>query len=161
MEAFRKLPGEQLIIIGDYDNNAISLVHQLIEDCPSNVIFKFYVDYEELIEYYANCKGFIITSQDEDFGMTPVEAMACGTPVIAYRGGGYLESVVENKTGVFVDSLELTDLMRVWKQFDKEGAKKIKAKDCIKQADKFSLKRFEEQMRKLVDESVREHARIA
>ncbi|MDP3724131.1 MAG: glycosyltransferase, partial [bacterium] len=47
------------------------------------------------------CTAVLFASEDEDFGMTPVESMLCGTPVVAYYGGGYKESVVEGKSGVF------------------------------------------------------------
>jgi glycosyltransferase involved in cell wall biosynthesis len=55
---------------------------------------------------YAKASGFIALATDEDFGMTVVESIASGTPVLAYRGGGYLESVTEGVSGVFVDSLD-------------------------------------------------------
>lgn len=56
----------------------------------------------ELYSYYKKAKGFIAAQKDEDFGITLVEAMAAGTPVIAFKGGGYEESVIEGKTGVFL-----------------------------------------------------------
>ena len=73
---------------------------------------------EELYRYYGQCKAFLALATDEDFGLTPVEAMAAGRPVIAFRGGGYLESVIEGKTGVFFDRPTSTSLARVLKDFD-------------------------------------------
>lgn len=53
-------------------------------------------------EYVARCRGFVLTAK-EDFGIAPVEAMAAGRPVVAYRAGGALETVIEGVTGVFFD----------------------------------------------------------
>jgi glycosyltransferase involved in cell wall biosynthesis len=53
----------------------------------------------ELIELYAECKGFVATAIDEDFGMTPVEAMASGKCVLAVDEGGFRESVIDGETG--------------------------------------------------------------
>ena len=70
-----------------------------------NIEFLGEVTDEEKFELMKNSKAYIFAATDEDFGITPVEAMSVGTPVIAYRGGGLLESVVEDKTGVFFDEL--------------------------------------------------------
>ena len=58
---------------------------------------------EKLPRLYAEAKGFIALARDEDFGITPVEAMASGTPVIAFNGGGFKESVVDGVTGVLIN----------------------------------------------------------
>ena len=55
---------------------------------PSNVKILSWVDQEQLIDLYSSCKGFITTAKDEDFGLTPIEAMASGKPVIAANEGG-------------------------------------------------------------------------
>lgn len=57
---------------------------------------------EELATLYKNARGFIALARDEDFGMTVVEAMSYGTPVLAYYGGGFKETVVEGENGQFV-----------------------------------------------------------
>ena len=75
-----------------------------------NVEFLGKISNEELIGYYKSAKGFIVAQQDEDFGMTLVEAQAAGCPVVAYRGGGYIETVIEGKTGVFFDELTVHSL---------------------------------------------------
>ena len=69
-----------------------------------NVEFLGFVEDSELTELYRGAKGFLALAEDEDFGITPVEAMMVGTPVVAFRGGGYVESVVEDKTGVFFNA---------------------------------------------------------
>ncbi len=101
--------------------------------------------------YYGQCKAFLALAEDEDFGIAPVEAMAAGRPVIAFRGGGYLESVIEGKTGVFFDRPTSTSLARVLKDFD---PRKFKEEDCLTQAKKFSKERF----KKEIKEFVKKHA---
>lgn len=102
---------------------------------------------EEKFRLMAGCEAFIVAQKDEDFGITPVEAMACGAPVVAYRGGGYTETVVENKTGVFFDELAVSSLA---KELERLRGLKIKPEDCRKQAEKFSKKNFIEKMNKLI-----------
>lgn len=103
---------------------------------------------EELVGLYAGAKAFLALATDEDFGITPVEAMSCGTPVIAFRGGGYLETVVEGKTGVFFDESSVESLGRAVKRF--EGMK-FDPIDCKKRAERFSKSRFKKEMREFVD----------
>lgn len=93
----------------------------------------------EKLELMAGAKAFLFASEDEDFGITPVEAMGQGTPVIAYRSGGVKETVDENKSGLFFDQLSVDSLKEQLKQFDK---KRFKEEDCRAQAEKFSKQKF-------------------
>ena len=63
----------------------------------------------ELKKLYSEARGLIFPGAD-DFGLVPVEAQACGCPVIAFRAGGALETVIENKTGVFFNNQTVEDL---------------------------------------------------
>jgi glycosyltransferase involved in cell wall biosynthesis len=116
-----------------------------------NVEFLGNVADEEMGELYSGAKAFILAQKDEDFGMTSVEAMSFGTPVIAYRGGGYLESVVEGKTGVFFDEINTESLTAAVKKF---GKMKFKPEVCIAQAKKFSKEEF----KKEIVEFINKHA---
>jgi glycosyltransferase involved in cell wall biosynthesis len=116
-----------------------------------NVEFLGFVSDQKLTELYKGAKGFLALATDEDFGMTPVEANLCGTGVVAFRGGGYVESIVEGKTGVFFDEPTVESLVDAIKRFEKT---KIKSEDCIAQARKFSKERFKSQM----EEFVKKHA---
>ncbi len=102
LEAFRRLPDEHLLVAGgpQVGVDARSFVRSL--DPPSNVEFVGEVDDARLRELYATCKGFVATSQDEDFGLTPVEAMASGKAVVAVDEGGYRETVEAGRTGWLV-----------------------------------------------------------
>ncbi len=102
---------------------------------------------QELYRYYGQAKAFLALATDEDFGITPVEAMASGRPVIAYRGGGYLESVLEGKTGEFFDYPTTESLIKILKNFK---ASKYKSEDCYLQAKKFSKERFQKEIKTFV-----------
>jgi len=102
---------------------------------------------EQKQELLAGAKGFLALESESDFGMTTVEPMMYGTPVVAFRNGGYLETVVENKTGVFFDELTPEGLWAAIKRakgvkWDKGGIRKW--------AGKFSSERFKKQMLELV-----------
>ena len=103
---------------------------------------------KELFHYYGQCKAFLALAEDEDFGITLVEAMAAGRPVIAFRGGGYLESVIEGKTGVFIDELTVNE---VAKRLQDYKITRLQVRDCQKQARKFSKKRFKKEIKELVN----------
>lgn len=107
---------------------------------------------EEKFELLSGAKAFIAMAQDEDFGITPVEAMAVGTPVIAYRGGGYLETVVEGKTGMFVEEAKTEELMRVLGEFERNG-RRFRPDDSRKQAEKFNKERFKKEFEKFVKDN--------
>jgi glycosyltransferase involved in cell wall biosynthesis len=117
------------------------------ETAPENVEFLGRVSDEELVKLYAGAKAFIATATDEDFGITPVEAMLCGTPVIAYHGGGFKETVIDGKTGVFYHESNVNALVAAVKKFEKL---KIDPKDCRKQAEKFSKERFIKEIKAFV-----------
>lgn len=80
------------------------------------ITFTGFVPDKELPRYFANAEAFLFTNLD-DFGIVPVEAMAAGTPVIAYRGGGALDYVVEGKTGVFFDEQNPASIEKALKKF--------------------------------------------
>lgn len=101
---------------------------------------------EKLVQLYSSCKALIFPAY-EDFGLTIVEAQQFGKPVIAYRGGGALETVTENKTGVFFDTQNIDDLTSAIEKFEKS---KFSAKDCIEQAEKFNFEIFREKILSLV-----------
>ncbi len=106
---------------------------------------------EKLIAYFKGAKAFIVAQKDEDFGMTLVESMAAGTPVIAYKGGGYVESVVEGETGLFFEELNVNSLAKTIKKFEKM---KFNKKTLESHAKKFSKERFKREISEFVEEKV-------
>jgi glycosyltransferase involved in cell wall biosynthesis len=112
---------------------------RLTQIAGKTVKFLGHVDDDTLAHLYAGAKAFLALAEDEDFGITPVEAMGAGTPVIAYFGGGYKESVVDGRTGIFFKELSAGSLIKAIKKLDEAG---IKEEECIAQANKFSKHRF-------------------
>lgn len=117
----------------------------------SSVEFLGQVSDEEIPAFYTQAKAVVVASEDEDFGIVPVEAMAAGTPVIALRAGGFLETVVEGKTGEFFGEEgkqdRLDSLIKVLQDFNPQ---KYKREDLRKQAEKFSKARFKKEILDLV-----------
>lgn len=99
IEAFRGMPEKKLKIVGKIYSGYEHLVHS----APSNVEFLGMIRDDELTSLYSLCRGFLTTAIDEDYGLTPLEAMACGKPVVATKEGGYLETVIDGYTGILVD----------------------------------------------------------
>lgn len=98
-------------------------------------------DYD-LVEYYKSCSALIFPS-NEDFGLVAIEAQGLGKPVIAFKDGGALETVVEGKTGEFFYPQTEEAIIKVIQNFD---SAKYDIKLCIKQADKFNRKIFKKQL---------------
>ena len=115
-----------------------------------NVEFVGRVSDKKLWRLYGECQAFLALAEDEDFGITPVEAMAAGRPVIAFRGGGYLETVVEGKTGLFYDKPNLASLIEAINKFEEVTKKIISSQACRQQAEKFSKEKFKRQVKELI-----------
>jgi glycosyltransferase involved in cell wall biosynthesis len=112
------------------------------------VEFLKYVTDSELKEYYANCQALIFPGV-EDFGLTMVEAQAFGKPVIAFRGGGAEEIIIEHKTGEFFDRQNAQSLMDVLKKFKPSRYNSV---DCKKNANRFSFEKFKQKILALTNE---------
>ncbi len=104
------------------------------------------VDDKALREYYQNCKALIFPAL-EDFGLTVVEAQAFGKPVIAFRGGGALETIQEGKTGLFFDKQTKESLINALQVFDHM---QFDPKESKKNAGRFSQRSFKNAFLKLV-----------
>jgi len=94
----------KLVVAGD------GLVRTALEKLGGETVkFVGRVSDRRLKQLYSNCRALLFPS-DEDFGLVPVEVQASGRPVIAYRSGGALETVIENKTGIFFDYQDVDSL---------------------------------------------------
>lgn len=102
---------------------------------------------EALSSYYQDCTALIFPGE-EDFGLAILEGQSFGKPVIAYRGGGALETVIEGKTGEFFAPQSSEALIKVLKDFNDKDYKK---EDCIKNAQKFSEERFKREFMMLIN----------
>lgn len=96
---------------------------------------------EELVGYYKGCQALIFPGI-EDFGLTILEAQSFGKPVIAFKAGGALETIIEGKTGLFFEKQNVESLIAAIKEFNRLA---INPKDCIENAEKFSFGRFKKE----------------
>ena len=102
---------------------------------------------EELVAYYKGCKALIFPGL-EDFGLVVIEAQQYGKPVIAFRGGGALETIVDKKTGLFFNQQTKESLIEVLVNFDKYN---FKPEASIEQAKKFTMNNFKSEFLSLVN----------
>lgn len=102
---------------------------------------------DELRHLYERAMATIFPG-DEDFGLVPLESMASGTPVIAFRSGGALETIIEGQTGEFFNEPTAVSLQSVIQKFDQ---KKYSKDACREQAKKFSRERFERKIREVIE----------
>ena len=126
--------------------------NKLLEKAKGKVEFLGQVNDEELAKLYKSAKAFLALSKDEDFGITPVEAMLSGTPVIAFNGGGYKETVIDGKTGVLFDNYSVEGLIEAIRKFEKM---KLNKNDLTNQASKFSKERFKKEIKEFVSSKIK------
>ena len=111
-----------------------------------NIKFLGFLEDERLRKLYQKAKALIFP-QVEDFGIVPLEAMACGTPVIAFEFGGQKESIIENFSGIFFKKQSEEDLIEVIKKFQKMKFDSQKISESVK---KFSKERFKKEIKEFV-----------
>ncbi|MDD4901891.1 MAG: glycosyltransferase [Patescibacteria group bacterium] len=141
IEAFKKMPEKKLKIFGSgIDTGRL----MKIAANSANIEFLGRVEDAQLAKLFRNAVAFI-HPQEEDFGITVVEAMACGTPAIAYRKGGAEETIIENQTGIFFDEQSVDSVVKAISSFDKS---KFDEKIIRAQAEKFSTENFK---KKIID----------
>lgn len=148
IEAFRRLPNERLVIAGGYakGDHASRYAEKIMRNVPPNVTILGEIGEDQLRDLYARCKAHICTALDEDYGLTPLEAMASGKPVLAVNEGGFRETVT-NETGILVEA-DIGQITRAVRELSSDPVRYGDA--CLARAKKFDLLRFDEQMRRLV-----------
>jgi glycosyltransferase involved in cell wall biosynthesis len=144
VEAMKKL-NLPLVVIGEGDSKYLKYLQSIAG--PKTKFLGWKSD-EKTREYYAGCRAFLFPGED-DFGITPVEAMSFGKPVIALRKGGATETIIEGETGEFFEeplAEVLADAVRRFQENEKDyDAEKIRA-----QAMKFSKEKFAENIKKVI-----------
>jgi glycosyltransferase involved in cell wall biosynthesis len=137
VEAFNEMPEKKLIIIGDGpDFKKVKAI------AKGNVTLMGYQPFDVLKDYLSRAKAFVFAAE-EDFGLVPVEAQACGTPVIAFGKGGVTETVLENISGIFFKEQSVDSLKEAVGRFDSLDFDPIIIKERM---DMFGRKRFNEEM---------------
>jgi len=152
VQAFAKMPGKRLMVIGAGPDFA-----KINKIASSNVTMMGYQSHEVLVEHLQKAKAFIFAAE-EDFGIAPLEAQACGTPVIAYGKGGALETIrgAESqipRTGVFFDQQTVASLCEAVDAFERLSPA-IASQDCRDQALKFAPDRFQKELTDCVDKAI-------
>lgn len=154
IEAFNKMPDKKLIVIGGGPN-----LKKYQAMAKENVTIMGYQPFKILKEKMQKAKAFIFAA-DEDFGMIPIEAEACGTPVIAYGHGGSLETVSEGKTGLFFHEQTSNSIIEAVKKFEFLGEKPFEYIACRKWAESFSEERFKKEIKEFVESKYKEFKNI-
>ncbi|MEP6762754.1 MAG: glycosyltransferase [Gemmatimonadaceae bacterium] len=152
VEAFRELPDKQLIVIGDGPER-----DRVRRAAGSNVILMGWQTREVIRETLRRARAFVFAAE-EDFGILPVEAQACGAPVIAYSVGGALETVSEsgtNRTGMFFNDPSPSGIAAAVRAFETQPAPTAEA--CRMNAERFSVERFHREFRAFVSEAWQRH----
>jgi glycosyltransferase involved in cell wall biosynthesis len=146
VRAFSEMPDKELIVIGDgpeYD--------RLKEAAGPNVSLLGYQPDEAVQHYMQRARAFVFAAE-EDFGIVPVEAQACGTPVIAYGKGGAKETVIPDITGIFFNEQSVESLMGAVKRFEAHR-EQFDPYQIRQHAEKFSSERFREELSQTVEMS--------
>lgn len=143
VEAFAHMPDKKLVVIGDGPD-----FEKVKSKATANVQLLGFQPSEVLKEYMQRAKAFVFAAE-EDFGITPVEAQACGTPVIAFGKGGLLETVIAGKgikdTGLFYEEQKVSALVEAIHRFEEESA--ILPESCRENALRFSPEQFRQKFR--------------
>lgn len=144
VEAFRKLPDRQLIVIGDGPER-----RKIEAMAPKNVKLLYNVSDELLHRELPRARGFLFAAE-EDFGIAPVEAQSAGLPVIAYGKGGALETVLPGKTGLFFHEQTSESLLNAIRTFE-EIESSFDPHLIRAHAETFSKARFQKEFQAFVE----------
>ena len=150
IEAFNQMPDKKLVVIGGGPN--LEAYRKLAKD---NVTVMGYQPFEVLKDKMQHAKAFVFAA-DEDFGMIPIEAQSCGTPVIAYGHGGSLETVNGGKTGLFFNEQTPEAIVEAVNKFEAMGSQPFAPADCRQWAEGFSEERFKREIKEFVEEKYEE-----
>lgn len=145
VEAFSRMPDKRLVVMGDGPG-----MKRLKKIAASNVeLLGFQAN--QIIESYMQRAKALVYAAEEDFGIVPVEAQACGTPVIAYGKGGALETIIAGETGIFFNEQTPESLIQSIESF--ENRPPFESSVIRKNAERFSKDRFKAELKAFVETS--------
>lgn len=147
VKAFTQLPEKQLVVIGDGPE-----LKTLKNMASTNITFTGFQS-DSVVEDTLQRARALIYAAEEDFGIVPVEAQACGTPVIAYGRGGALETIIPGETGFFFYEQSAEVIANAVQAF--ERSQPLDSKIIRKNAERFSKTRFKMEMRSFVEEKTK------
>jgi glycosyltransferase involved in cell wall biosynthesis len=151
--AFSRMPEHKLIVIGDGPN-----LESWRRDATPNVQFLGHQPDQVVQEMMGRAKAFLFAAE-EDFGITVVEAQACGTPVICYGRGGVLDSVIARKTGLFFNHQNPESIQRAVETFE-TMRQSFDPREIRSHAEAFSAERFRKEFQALVLDEVKRREMI-
>lgn len=147
VEAFNLMPDKKLIVAGDGPN------FKEIKACAkSNISLLGFIKNSELKRHLSKAKAFVYAAE-EDFGIIPVEAQACGTPVIGYNKGGLTETVIHERTGVLFNDQNTGSIINAVHYFEEL---KLDPKEIRENSERFSRTRFEDEFETFVNNKYEE-----
>lgn len=154
VEAFSQMPDKKLIVIGKGPD-----FEKIKKLAGPNVTLMGYQPDAVLKDFMRRAKAFVFAAE-EDFGITPVEAQACGTPVIAFGKGGSLETVrgygvKENPTGIFFYEQKIPAVKKAIEEFE-SISDRISTEGCRKHAERFSISAFRTKFSTYVERAMKE-----
>jgi len=151
VETFAKMPDKKLIVIGD--GPEMSKVRKLAAD---NISILGYQGFEVLKDHMQRAKAFVFAAE-EDFGIIPLEAQACGTPVIAFGKGGSLETIkplgTDSSSGIFFKSQTMESLTATINEFE-ANQDKFTVENCRINSERFSIDKFRNEIKKFVADNL-------
>jgi len=144
-QAFSKMKDKKLLILGNGPE-----LNDIKTFATPNIEFLGHVCQDDLRVYMQKAKAFVFAAL-EDFGIAPVEAQACGTPVICFGKGGCSETIINNETGVFFHNQNINDIIEAVKKFESIEFDYLKVQE---NALRFSKQRFENEFEAFVNSKV-------
>lgn len=153
VESFAQMPDKKLVVIGNGPD-----FEKVKAKAGNNVELLGFQPLDVLKHHMQRAQAFIFAA-DEDFGIMPVEAQACGTPVIAYRQGGVLETVVEGETGLFFNKQNVGELVQAVNNFEEIKYQFIPEK-IRENAEKFSRDHFRKEFKYFVEMKLEQKLKV-
>jgi glycosyltransferase involved in cell wall biosynthesis len=147
VEAFNEMPSKKLKVIGEGPE-----MSKIVKIARNNIEILGRKSQDEMVQILQKARALVFAA-DEDFGILPVEAQSCGTPVIALNKGGLKETVVANETGVFFEKQNIADIIGAVNRFETFT---FDAKIIRKNAERFSKERFEKEFKEFVEQKIKD-----
>lgn len=148
ISAFKKMPSKKLIVASSGSKE--KELKNLAQGCK-NISFTGWTSTEQLAQIIGNCIATLYMPTDEDFGMSPVESMAAGKPVIGIDDGGVKETVINEETGLLLSkSLLIDDIVKAVNLLSPKVAYSYRSK-CEERAQLFSSEIFHKKMKNILD----------
>ncbi len=145
VDAFAQMPDKKLVVIGSGPEK-----EKLKSRAASNIEFAGYLDAESLVKYLQRAKAFIFAAE-EDFGIVPLEALSCGTPVIALDKGGTAETIQDGITGIHFNEQTVENITGAVARFEQKQ-NTFDPSRLHKYAEQFDRSVFERKMQEYVSE---------